>query len=88
MDFAQLGKLQGTDDTPTVSPSSNGKLTGIVKVRTAGYRPKFVAVRSVIGERIFTAEFSATDLATIKNDPGVEEVSLSHPLPLQKLPQP
>jgi hypothetical protein len=64
------------------------QLTGIVKVKTAGYRPSQVRVRSVIGSHIFTADFSAADLLAIESDPQVEAVSLSQSLPLQKLPQP
>jgi hypothetical protein len=87
MDFSQLRKLESQSAKPR-GCETDTQLTGIVKVKTAGYRPSQVRVRSIIGSHIFTADFSAADLLVIESDPQVEAVSLSQPLPLQKLPQP
>jgi hypothetical protein len=86
MDYAQLRKLEKRSVAPDSAPPPDTLLTGIVKVKEKGYRPARVRVRSEIGEGIFTAEFLASDLPQIEGDPGVEVVSISQRIPLQKMP--
>ncbi len=86
MDFAQLRKLEKRSVAPDAVPAKDAVLTGIVKVKTDGYRPAKVRVRAQMGERVFTAEFLASDLPVIERDPEVEVVSISQHIPLQKLP--
>lgn len=85
MDFTKLKKLESGGVRP-VPRREDETITAIVKVKTPGYLPKCVKVRSKMGAYLFTAEFPARDLQNLEADPDVEAVSVSHPLPLQKLP--
>lgn len=83
MDFSKLRQL-GQAVASRGTPPPGERLTGIVKVRAEGYTPPKLHVRARIGARMFTADFSSDDLAELRNDPLVEDVSLAERLPLQK----
>jgi hypothetical protein len=85
MNFSDLKKLEKRSLGPVNVPSDT-MMRGIVKVKKDRYRPAKVKVRSELGERIFTADFLAGDLASIEADPDVEAISVSKAIPLQKLP--
>jgi hypothetical protein len=85
MDLTKLKKLESAGKQQQHQQLSTDDLvTGIVKVRKPGYRPAGIKVRSEIAPTMFTAEFLASDLPTLENDPDVETVSLNQRLPVQK----
>jgi hypothetical protein len=86
MDFAKLRTLGRPAAEPALPPPGT-RLTGILRVRSEGYVPKKVRVRTSIGSHMFTAEFLSEDLSELRNDPQVEDVSLSERIPLQRLPK-
>lgn len=83
MDFAKLGKLEPAGARP--SPELEGVVSAIVKVREPGYRPLGVHVRSNISDNLFTGDLPAELLPTLEADPKVESISISRPVPLQKV---
>ena len=85
MDFTKLKKLESAGARPAHSDRDR-VVTAIIKVKTAGYCPEKVKVRSQVDDHLFTAEIKTGDLDGLEADPEVETVSLSRTLPLQKLP--
>ncbi len=86
MDFTKLRELGRPAASESPLPPGT-RLTGIVRVRSAGYVPEKARVRTNIGSHMYTAEFLAEDLPELRGDPQVEDVSLAEKLPLQRLPQ-
>ena len=87
MDFSKLRASGRTGPASLETLAADAHVSGIVKVRAEGYAPEGVKVRTRVSSHILTADFMAGDLAAIRRDPLVESVSVSEPLPLQKLPK-
>jgi hypothetical protein len=80
MDLKDLKNLTKSD--VTAKPAEPGEqITAIIKVRTAGYVPSGVQVRSRISDDLITADFPATLLDKIQADEQV--VSVEHNKPLR-----
>ena len=77
MDLKDLTK----SDVPAKQFAPGEQITAIIKVRTAGYVPPGVHVRSRIGDDLITADFPAALLDKIQADEQVVSVEHNKPLP-------
>lgn len=85
MDFSKLRKFELHSVKPTAR-GTDERVSAIIKVRLAGYRPAHVKVRSEIDKFMFTADLKTAQMSELEADPSVVSVSLSQKLPLQRLP--
>lgn len=85
MNFGDLKKVESSGARPVVS-DRDALVTAIIRVNSPNYLPKGVSLRSKVGPFLFTAEFPAKQLEILESDANVEAVSISRPMPLQKLP--
>ena len=60
--------------------------TGVLRVTLAHYRPAAVQVRVDLDPYLATVQFLLADIDMIRQDPNVAELTLSQPIPLQRLP--
>lgn len=87
MNFATLKKIESSGARP-VQSADDDVVTAIIKVNVPNYVPEGIKVRAPIGPYLFTAEFFAKELRRLESDSRVVTISVSRPMPLQKLPTP
>ncbi len=70
-----LHKVEATSVIPLAQHASD-VVQAIIKVKNAGYVPRYVHLRTSVSPHIFTAEFKYGDLESLEKDPKVESVSI------------
>ena len=84
MDLTRLKKVESPGPRRAAVSKGGEKVTAVIKVKRAGYRPAGVTVRGDISGDIFTAEFPIEKLAELEQDSDVDSVALSRSLRAQK----
>ena len=79
LNLRDLANLESGPVTPE-NATYGQILRAIVRVRQAGYVPAGVRLRSRVDATLFTADFPAELLETMRLDRGVASVEISEPL--------
>jgi hypothetical protein len=83
VDYESLKKLETVSPaTAAAAPKDGGRLVVLVKLRDGAAEPSYLSPRARMGERMFSAEIAASDLARMESDPSIESVAVSRRLPL------
>lgn len=78
MDLKLLRKLESLPASMQAQPRKDDEVMLVaIKMRAANVFPSNVVPRAKIGDRMFSAQVKAGDLAQLEADPAVESISIS-----------